>query len=228
MSLSMNEMRVLVNLQDKLPQAIIEAVEAIDASISTIVEGKNAADAAKTAKEAGVWGNVRAVVMELGALTAESKSIREMAFNAVFSRYVEAAKDSPEATVKAYMSTGRNMLCKLYDTVDHDTLADAKYKEVREMLAPPDDAEWFKRLDDMRSKLGTIRSKGFKAVRASAAKAELRSELAKLEADILKLYNGVEGESKSNRVADQASRALSDLTGKDNAPTATAVEVKAA
>ena len=226
--LSMNEMRVLVALQDQLPQSIADAVQGIDSHISTIIDGKNAADAAKTAKESGVWGAVRTVVMELGALTENTPAIREMAFNAIFSRYVEAAKDSPEATVKAYMSTGRNMLVKLYDVTDKAELAQAKYKEVRDLLSPPDDAEMFARLDEMRSQLATIRSKGFKAKRSAADKAALRVTLAEIEAAILGAFNSVQGEAKADRVADQAARELAELTGKDNAPTATATEVKAA
>lgn len=226
--LSMNEMRVLVALQDQLPQSITEAVQSIDSHITTILDGKNAADAAKSAKEAGVWGAVRAVVMELGALTESTPAIREMAFNAIFSRYVEAAKDSPEATVKAYMSTGRNMLVKLYDVADKAKLAEAKYKEVRDLLSPPDDAEMFARLDKMRSELAAIRSKGFKAKRSAADKAALRVALAEIEAAIRYAYNTVQGEAKADRVADHAARELSELSGKDNAPTATAVEVKVA
>ena len=226
--LSMNEMRVLVALQDQLPQSIADAVQGIDSHISTIIDGKNAADAAKTAKESGVWGAVRTVVMELGALTENTPAIRELAFNAIFSRYVEAAKDSPEATIKAYMSTGRNMLVKLYDVAAKSQLEAAKYKEVRDMLSPPDDAEMFARLDKMRAELGTIRSKGFKAKRSAADKAALRVALAEIEESIHRAFNTVQGEAKADRVADQAARELAELTGKDNAPTATATEVKAA
>ena len=85
----------------------------------------------------------------------------------------------------------------------------------------------FARLDEMRSQLATIRSKGFKAKRSAADKAALRVTLTEIEAAILGAFNSVQGEANADRVADQAARELAELTGKDNAPTATATEVKA-
>lgn len=112
-------------------------VQQIQQNQQAHVDAKNVIESARTTDQAakgGVWASVLEITLEVYAATAELPRIREQAYIQVLGEYL--SKDYPIATVKAYASTGKNVLEKLCGKVDADTLRADTYKDIRARLAP--------------------------------------------------------------------------------------------
>lgn len=130
------ELATLSGLADNT--TITTALANISAAQAAHVVAKNereTANAADTAAKGGIWENVLAIAIELHTITSgDLKRIREQCFVQVLGEYMH--KDYPVATVRAYTSTGKNVLLKLCGKVSHEDLRSATYKDIREMLTP--------------------------------------------------------------------------------------------
>lgn len=119
-------------------ETIASALAKITAAQAAHVVAKNereAANAADKDAKGGIWESVLEIALEIHTLTSgDLKRIREQAFAQVLGEYL--SKDYPVATVRAYTSTGKNVLMRLCGVVSHADLRAATYKEVRDMLSP--------------------------------------------------------------------------------------------
>lgn len=112
-------------------------VQQIQQNQQVHVDAKNVIESARTtdaAAKGGIWANVLEITLEVFAATAELPRIREQAYIQVLGEFL--SKDYPIATVKAYASTGKNVLEKLCGKVDADDLRADTYKDIRARLAP--------------------------------------------------------------------------------------------
>lgn len=126
---------------ENMPESVATAMGELNRITAVLVEAKNVQGNALTEK-----GNAWQAILGVALAIAESTptTVRELVYNSVMHEYVNADKASAKASLKAYVSTGRNSIIKLLDvTHTADELKQLSYKQVREALSPRSDAVFF-------------------------------------------------------------------------------------
>lgn len=126
-----------------MPESVRTKLDELNRITGVLAEAKNVANNATTEK-GNAWQAILAVGLAVAEATAATPKIREIVYNSVMHEYVEAEKASAKASLKAYVSTGRNAIVKLLDvTHTAEQIAQLSYKEVRDALSVRADAVFF-------------------------------------------------------------------------------------
>lgn len=215
---------------DAMPDAVRRSMDELTRVVTVLAEAKNVQDNAAT-ERGNAWKAILDVTFAIADATAATPSIRELVFNSVMRDYVNAEKATANASLKAYASTGRNVLLKLLD-VSHtrEELADASYKDVRQWLSPPADADLSSKLNKLVENVRYIERQIAKAKKADNAEellALLHSFADSTGGAAQQVRNQFKSEKDKNTTAATMARELHDL--QQNAPSQpTNVETRAA
>lgn len=214
--------------QDNMPEGVRAKLDDLNRITAVLVEAKNVAGNAATEK-GNAWHALRDVAFAIIDATPKAGRVRELAFNSVLTEYVNADKESAKASLKAYVSTARNMMLKLHDVKERAELEQASYKQIREWLSPKDNATASAIIDELRSNLAYVGKHAFKGKSEEEKAAQLLAlNLIEEAASLIKgVRDSLKSEKDSNTSAANIARELQDM--KPKAPTApTSVESKAA
>lgn len=206
-----NTMNIL-NLKEIAAQAAIATtlmdtcgplVEGIKEATAKVIEGKNAADNAKTEKN-NVWKDVLTIVGNIVDATSEAPALRDWACEAVLGEFLHAEKESPLATVKAYASTGKAVAVKLVTEqgMQLDTIKEMSYGDIRATINPPANRVATNIADELAKLVKYIARHG------DAQGVDATAELTRLRGLVTETYNTVKSSKESKSAAAKLAKEL--------------------
>lgn len=192
---------------DTMPEAVRIKMDELNRITGVLVEAKNVANNATTEK-GNAWTAIRAVALAVAEATAATPKVRELVYNSVMVEYVEADKASAKASLKSYVSTGRNAIIKLLDvTHNAEQLEQLSYKEVRDALSVRADAVFFDKVKKCGENLRYV-EKQIKNVKKAEDGEQQMAMLHSILDDVLNTSQALRDQFKSEKDANSQSAKL--------------------
>lgn len=192
---------------DTMPEAVRSKLDELNRITGVLVEAKNVANNASTEK-GNAWTAIRAVALAVAEATAATPKIRELVFNSVMVEYVEADKASAKASLKSYVSTGRNAILKLLDvTHTAEQIEQLSYKDVRDALSVRADAVFFDKVKKCSENLRYV-EKQIKNVKKAEDGEQQMAVLHSILDDVLNTSQSLRDQFKSEKDSNSQSALL--------------------
>lgn len=192
---------------DTMPEAVRAKLDELNRITGVLAEAKNVANNATTEK-GNAWQAIRAVALAVAEATTATPKVRELVYNSVMVEYVEADKASAKASLKSYVSTGRNAIIKLLDvTHSAEQIEQLSYKEVRDALSVRADAVFFDKVKKCADNLRYV-EKQIKNVKKAEDGEQQMAVLHSILDDVLNTSQALRNQFKSENDAKSHSSQL--------------------
>jgi hypothetical protein len=196
-----------------IANAILPQAEPLLAKIrednAKLTDASNAADEAGTHRGT-LWNDTLAIAELVFNATADAPSLRTIIYSEVMGEFLGSETRN---TAKAYASTAKNVLVKLWTDgdVSVDDVKAANYSEVRAMLKPAGNPQADADADDIRKMVGYVKRYGDKNGNGEGNTENAVTRLERIKAAATTEYNAVKSDKDSKTQAAKAARELKEL-----------------